>query len=279
MNDNNPQLKASAVEFLNTKPLIYGLESNRLPHRFDLTYDPPHVCAQKLERGEVDLGLIPSIEYSRIKDRKRLCIVPDVGVVSNGDVTSVLLAFNKSIEKISRVAVDSNSRTSVALLKIILREKYNTEAEFVSLKADLNQMLRAADAALVIGDYALEVAPQVEGKLDLGDEWSDMTDGLPFVYSFWAGTPEGCQFSDLSLLAESRNMGLAAVSEIADEYSKTHLHDASFYKKYLQENISYRLGESELEGLIEFYNYCFYYGIIGGMPEITFYGDPIIKGQ
>ncbi|MBX7152811.1 menaquinone biosynthesis protein [bacterium] len=271
--DQLATIKISAVSYLNTKPIVYGLENGRLPHRFDIRYDIPSECAKQLAGRTVDLALIPSIEYSRIRETISLFIVPSIAVISRGEVRSVELFFNRGLEQIRTVAVDSSSRTSVALLRIILGEKFDIQPELIEMEPDLSHMLSKADAALVIGDKALHYYNAADNRLDLGEEWNDLTDGLPFVYSFWAGVPDRLHPTDIKTLIDSRDLGLAHIKEISDIYQQASVSGLSteFYEKYLTENIRYEFGKDEIEGLKEYLSYCFYYGLIGEIPEITFY--------
>lgn len=273
MADSDINLRLSAVQYLNTKPVVYGLENNLVSHRFEITYNIPSVCAKKLLDKEADIALIPSIEYSRIRRHRSLHIVPDIAIVSHREVNSVALFFNQNLSDLKKIAVDSSSRTSVALVEIILREKYDIHPDFVAMNPDLPTMLKEADGALIIGDHALEQIGSMDNKLDLGDEWNDLTDGLPFVYSFWAGSKGSLNENDVKLLIESRNLGLANISSIAEKYANqnSHRHTKDFYVDYLTDNIQFYLGKDELNGLKEFYNYCYFFGIIDEVPELYFF--------
>jgi chorismate dehydratase len=273
MSESNGNLKVSAVQYLNTKPIVYGLEKRQVTHRFDISYDIPSLCAKKLLNKEVDLALIPSIEYSRIRRSRSLNIVPEIGVVSHREVNSVELFFNKSLNDLRKIAVDASSRTSVALMEIILREKYGIEPVTVSMNPDLPSMLKEADAALIIGDNALEQSGVMDNKIDLGEEWNDLTDGLPFVYSFWAGLQGTLKINDVQALIESRDQGIENISVIAREYAAQNAggRTADFYVDYLTDNIQFYLGKDELEGLKEFYSYCYFLGMIDEIPELFFF--------
>lgn len=273
MPESKGTLRVSAVQYLNTKPIVYGLENNILAHRFEISYDIPSLCAKKLLDKEVDLALIPSIEYSRIRRKRFLNIVPDIAVASHHEVNSVELFFNKNLADLRKIAVDSSSRTSVALMEIILREKYDIEPVMVPMNPDLSVMLQEADAALIIGDNALEQIGLMDNKLDLGEEWNDLTDGLPFVYSFWAGTKDTLSAADVKVLIESRNLGLENISAIAEQYAAQNSNKRSpaFYVDYLKDNIQFYLGKDELNGLKEFYSYCYFFGIIDEVPELYFF--------
>lgn len=273
MPESNGKLKVSAVQYLNTKPIVYGLEKELTSDRFNIEYDIPSVCAKRLLHREVDLALIPSIEYSRIRRERVLSIVPDIGVVSHREVNSVELFFNKNLSDLRKIAVDDSSRTSVALMEIVLREKYDITPVLVPMRPDLTSMLKETDAALIIGDNALEQSGIMDNKLDLGDEWNDLTDGLPFVYSFWAGQKSALTPNDVLALIESRDLGVGHIQDIAADYTakKPGGKPVDFYVDYLTDNIQFYLGKDELEGLKEFYSYCYFFGIIDEIPELFFF--------
>ena len=108
----NP-LRVGAVGYLNARPLVYGLERDA---RFAVRFDAPSRCAELLHTGEVDLGLIPSIEYLHGPD---YAIVPGVAIASHGPVASVALFTKGRVSAIQSIAADSGSRTSVALLRVL----------------------------------------------------------------------------------------------------------------------------------------------------------------
>lgn len=258
----------SLVSYLNTKPLIYGLESGQLNHDFTLQKDVPSECSRRLLSGEVSLGIIPSVEYARA--RGKLKIVPDLSISSFQQVNSVELFFNKDLNDLKTVAVDTSSRTSVALLNIILREKYELMPEFKPMAPDLNTMLEEADAALIIGDKALHYQVDWPGKLDLANEWFDLT-GLPFVFALWCGPENEVQQEDIKLLQESYALGSKHIDEISKKFADGKPQNWTFYARYLRENISFHFGPEEQEGLNEFFRYAFYYGLIEHIPDLHFY--------
>ncbi len=258
----------SLVSYLNTKPLIYGLEKNLVKHDFQLQKDVPSVCARRLLDGDVQLGIVPSIEYARA--RAGLKIVPGLSIASKNLVNSVELFFKKDLKDLNAVAVDTSSRTSVALLDIILREKYEIEADLIPMAPDLDTMLAKTDAALIIGDRALHYQVDYENKLDLATEWFDLT-GLPFVFAFWAANEEGIDGSDVKALQDSYKLGAEHIDEICKDFAINQPNEWSFYSEYLKNNISYTFDEDEQEGLMEFYRYAFYYSLIEYMPELNFY--------
>lgn len=260
----------SLVSYLNTKPLVYGLEKGLIKHEFTLQKDVPSVCADRLIEGEVELGIIPSIEYARGKGALR--IIPELAIASQSKVKSVNLFFNPESKQINTIALDTSSRTSVALLKILLKEKYELDPDFVVMPPDLDSMLKKADAALIIGDKALHFQVEHPHYFDLAEEWNDLT-GLPFVFAFWAGHEFALKDKDVEAVQKSYELGKQHINEIAAEYAKTHSQSADYYASYLTDNISFGFGEDEKAGLDEFYRYAFYYGLIEHIPELHFYGE------
>ena len=156
------RLRLGAVSYLNARPLVYGLE--RKP-RFDLRYDVPSECARLLHGGSIDVGLIPSIEY--LRGPQPYVLVPGPAVTSRGPVASVALYTRLEPRDIRSVAMDSSSRTSVALATVMLRRFFGVSPEAVSMAPDLESMLARADAALIIGDLALFLNPPFDSPLIL----------------------------------------------------------------------------------------------------------------
>jgi chorismate dehydratase len=140
-------------------------------HRWSVRQDVPAVCAALLHSGEVDLGLIPSVEYLQGPDYR---FVPGVGIGSRGPIASVAIYTKREMRDVRRLALDSTSRTSVALARVLCARRYDIAPQFVPHRPDLDRMLRDCDAALMIGDRALEVQHEALGvrKLDLGAEWT-----------------------------------------------------------------------------------------------------------
>src|SRR5262249_45990248 len=144
---------------------------DRSPDRWQVRYDLPSVCARLLYDAEVDLGLVPSIEYLRSDEYR---FVPGVGIGSRGPVASVALFTRRQIADVRHIALDPSSRTSVALIQVLCQHKYRIRPEFVPHGPDVAVMIRDYDAGLLIGDPALEAEPGQLGatKIDLGSEWT-----------------------------------------------------------------------------------------------------------
>lgn len=277
-------LRLGAVSFLNARPLTLALEAGRsasaMGPAFDLAYGLPSSCAADLRDGRIDAGLIPSIEYAVSDDP--YAIVPGVGIGCRGDVLTVRLFYRGDLAAVRTVAVDTSSRTSVALLRILLAERHGLRPELIPAAPDLDAMLHRADAALLIGDPVLPLVEAesreserwdaVAGRasLDLGAEWLELT-GLPFVFAFWAGRPDAMHAAAVRRLQDARVEGEGRVAEIAATFQHERAGSAGFYEHYLREHIRYDLGEDELEGVREFYRLARVHGIIEAEPELRFY--------
>jgi chorismate dehydratase len=268
-------VRLGAVGYLNARPLVYGLD--REP-RFELRYDIPSECARLLHAHAIDVGLIPSIEY--LRGPQPYAFVPGPAVTSRGPVASVAIYTRLEPRDIRTIAMDTSSRTSVALSTVLLRRAFGVGAVAMPMAPDLDAMLARADAALIIGDNALFLNPQSESatrnpqsairKLDLGELWTQET-GLPFVYAVWAGWPGAIDAGDVRLLQQARDRGVAESDEVARAYYPDDPGRQAVARRYLRDNIRYGLGDEELEGLRTFYRYAAEAGLVSGVRELTFF--------
>jgi len=267
-------VRLGAVGYLNARPLVYGLEA--LP-QFDVRYDIPSECARLLHAHDTDLGLIPSIEY--LRGPRPYTLVPGAGVTSKGPVASVAIFTRRDPRDIRSIAMDSSSRTSVALATILLRREFGAAPETVSMPPDLDAMLAAADAALIIGDTALFLNPQSSAirnpqsairKIDLGELWTQAT-GLPFVYAFWAGWADAVTPEQVERLQRARDEGMAHAADIARAYYPDDPAREAVAGQYLRDNIRYILGDEELEGLQTFYRYATELDLVSYDGALRFY--------
>ena len=263
VNERLNPLRLGVVSYLNAMPLVHGLERDP---RFALVREVPSRVAEMLHAGEVDLGMIPSVEYAA----GDYAIVPGIAIASRGPVRSVNLFHDRPLDRVRRVALDASSRTSVALAKILLRERLGHDPEYLTMGPPVEGMLAAADAALVIGDPALYFRGEAE-RLDLGEEWQART-GLPFVFAFWAGRPGVVDAAGIDRLQQALRAGRAALSEIAAQYNGLGAGRGAESEAYLRRNIVFDLGEQELAGLREFYRRAHALALIPRVPELRFHG-------
>jgi chorismate dehydratase len=238
-------VRIGAVGYLNARPLTWALD--RDPSRWQIRYDLPAVCAGLLQSGAVDLGLTPSIEYLHGSDYK---FVPGIGIGSRGPVASVALFSTRPVSEIRHIALDTSSRTSVALTRVLCHDWFRIEPAFVAQGPSLEAMTATCDAALLIGDPALEADPAALGllKIDLGEEWLAMT-GLPFVFAAWTGRPGAVTAGDVAALQAARDEGLANLQAIAAEYGGKDGPRTARAAAYLRDNVRYGLGADEVAGL------------------------------
>ena len=257
------RLRVGAVSFLNTKPLIYPLLNGDIQTDIELSIDAPSRLALLLSRGDLEVGLISIIEYFRANpSHASYCIVPEIAIASHKSVKSIQLFSRVPIPEIRRVGLDTSSRTSVALLKILLAEKYRISPAFITCRPTVNPKTALQDrkdppfdAVLLIGDPALRHLDSTEYSIDLGEVWYKFT-GLPFVYACWVARTEA-QLDDLpEVLLQSKACGIAQIPEIARmEAEKLGLPEP-LCCDYLQHYIKYDLDEPEIAGLELFYKYA-----------------------
>ncbi len=245
-------VRVGAVGYLNARPLTWALD--RRPERWQVRYDVPAVCAALLRSGQVDLGLTPSIEYLFGEDYR---FVPGVGIGSDGPVASVALYSTGPVRDIRTIALDTSSRTSVTLIKVLCTHAFGIDPAFVEAPPDLRAMTAAHGAAVLIGDPALEADHEALGllKTDMGEAWRQLT-GLPFVYAAWTGRPGAVTADDVEALVAAQAEGLAHLDEIAAEYAPADPAHQARAAQYLRDNVRYTLGETERQGLQLFLDYA-----------------------
>jgi predicted solute-binding protein len=260
-------VRLGAVTYLNARPLVYGLEAHP---EFQIRYDIPSECARLLHARETDVGLIPSIEV--LRGPASYAIVPGPAVISRGPVASVAIYTRREPRDIRTIAMDTSSRTSVALASIILARRFHVVAEPAPMAPDLNAMLTRADAALIIGDTALFLDHAAAGvtKIDLGEVWTDMT-GLPFVYACWTGWQGALTPLDVLALQRARDEGVEQSNAVAAAYYPDDTPRQAVARHYLRDNIRYFLGHDEQEGLKTFYRYASELDLVAFDGSLLFY--------
>lgn len=254
-------LTLSCVSFVNALPYVEGLRALPEGGRPRLLLDPPFRCAERLSRGEVDAALVPSIEFAGMEGA-----VPagDLGIASLKEVRSVVLLSRTAPADLRRVAVDSNSRTSVALLRLILARRHGCRPDLVRAEPDPGRMLREHDAALLIGDAALKASHAGLRVMDLAGAWHEMT-GLPFVFALWAARTREAALQAGAILDRGLSLGMERLEEAPpSEGPAREILDAQTLRDYLTRNIHFRLGVEEKESLELFFRLCRQEGILEG---------------
>jgi chorismate dehydratase len=259
-------IRLGAVDYLNARPLVYGLESRT--DLFSLRFDVPSKCAALLHAGSIDVGMIPSIEY--LRGLAPYVIVDGMGIVSDGPVASVAMFSTVPVEQVRSIALDTSSRASAGLLQVLCREAFGLDPELVPMPPDIDAMVGRCDAALLIGDPALYLDHDARGlkKIDLGEIWTQLT-GFPFVWAFWAGLPSRLTPAAREALVLARDQGVAASDAIADAYCGPER--AALGRAYLRDNIQYTLDERAAAGLRRYYELAEQHGIVEAARAPEFY--------
>ena len=268
-------LRISIVEYLNTVPLVRGFTHGPLRGKYELSFTVPSQCAEALRSGEVDVAIIPAIEYQRIPD---LVILPNLSIASKKSVRSLLLISQKPIQEVKRVALDRSSRSTQTLTRILCAKRWRISPEFFEAAPDLADMLQHADAALLIGDPALRLSlatapharrdaagelvstPEAAGLrgggslfiYDIVEEWRAMT-SLPAVLAVWAARRAAVTPELVGDFQDSLAFGLRHLDAIAAEAAALMHLPAAELRRYLTENIDYHLDEENLQGLRRYY--------------------------
>ena len=278
-----PRLRVSAISFLNTAPLMWDFEHADVAKDFDISYTIPSECAAALADGKADIGIIPAVTYAQIPG---LVILPNIAIAARDKVRSILLISKKPIEDVKTVATDTSSRTSVALTQILFAKFLGGHRKFEPHPPNLKEMLKRNDAALLIGDSALQISlhDSPYHVYDLGHDWKRLT-GKPFVFAFWAvrldalnQQPEGMNL--IRTFQESRDHGLLPenVATLAAQWSRKLGLTETEVTTYLTENIHYYLDRENHAGLDLFLNYAHEVGLIPSVPELRFLG-PVAFGS
>jgi len=270
-------LRIAAIEFLNAAPLMWGLEADT---RFALAYTLPSACADALRDGTADLGVIPAIELARIPG---LVGLADLGVAvadqAGAEVRSILLVSQRPAAQVRTVVLDAASRTSVVLAQLLLRRRWGAAATAVTpgAGAGWREALETADAVLLIGDPALQL--RISGAArhlhvyDLAQEWRAWT-GLPFVFALWgvrAPAFEAHRGWLVARLQAALAAGLEASEELVRMWAPRLQIAPAEVRRYLAENVAYRLTAAHHHGLRRFVQLAGQEGWLegAGLPKLV----------
>jgi chorismate dehydratase len=293
------KLRVSVVEFLNTAPLVWGFTEGPLAGKYDLSFTVPSLCAEDLRAGEADVAIIPAIEYERIDG---VVALPGIAIAARGEVRSLLVLSKKPIEMAQRIALDTSSRATTALVRILAKEYWKISPEFIDAAPEPAEMLKEADAALLIGDPALHIAVKMETLArkkasgghccegdsddfpvagfemlyvyDIAHQWREMT-GKPCVLALWAGRREAMTPEVVADFQASKQYGIEHVEEIAEAASiKLDLPPCEV-RRYLTENVHFDLDEESLAGLRLYFEKAAAIGLIKGVRPLEFVGTHV----
>lgn len=232
--------RVGAVNYLNTKPLIYGLENGMMRNEIELVMDYPSNIATLLLENKIDIGLIP---VAVIPEMEEHYIVSDYCIGTMGKVASVCLFSDVPLNEIKTVLLDYQSRTSVALFKILLKEYWKVNPEFRSTGNNFQHNIKGTTAGLIIGDRALEqraISPYI---YDLGEAWNNYT-SLPFVFAAWVSNKK-ISNEFVSMFNEANKFGLEHLRDVIQKNSCVFYDLETYYTK----NISYILDKDKKNGI------------------------------
>jgi chorismate dehydratase len=300
---NMGKLRISIVEFLNTAPLVWGFTDGPLAGRYDLSFAVPSQCAEDLKAGHADVGIIPAIEYQLMEN---VVALPGMAVASKNEVRSLLVISKVPIETAQSFALDTNSRSSVGIARILCQRHWNIAPEFIDMAPDIDAMLARADAALIIGDPALRLRirlDELEAKIpasgelccggddeplvkdvqalfvyDLAQQWRELT-GHPSVLAIWVARRGAITPEMVADFQASREYGLARIGEIAEGAALKLDLPPRALERYLTENIDFSLDDENLAGLNLYFEECARAGLIPRFREVEFAGADITARQ
>lgn len=234
------KVRVGAVSYLNTKPLIYGIEKGMIKKEADLLIDYPSKIASMLLEDGIDVGLVPVAIIPQMKEHH---IISDYCIGSVGAVASVCLFSEVPLEKIKTVLLDYQSRTSVALLKVLIKNYWKIEVTFEETSGHYQSQISGTTAGLVIGDRALEQRKISSFIYDLGEEWEKFT-GLPFVFAAWISNKKLDQ-DFINRFNKANSFGLDKIDEVVrqNSYEVFDLHH------YYTDCISFEMDEKKKKGL------------------------------
>lgn len=238
------KIRVGIVNYLNTRPLIYGLLQPPVNELIELTGDYPARVAEQLINDEIDLGLVPVAVLQKMPEYH---IVGNYCIGTEGEIASVALFSEVPLSEIRKVYLDYQSRTSVALLKYLMKESWGINPEIVQAENEnYRAEIRGTTAGLVIGDRAFEQRRQSTFIYDLGSEWRAIT-GLPFVFAVWVSKkklPEDF----IKVFDDANALGLSFIDEIVAE-TENPLYEL---KKYYKLHLSYHLDDQKRKGMTRF---------------------------
>lgn len=242
--DELNKIRVGIVNYLNTKPLIYGLEREPFRQKIELTGAYPAKLARMLAEGQVDVGLIPVAAIPQLPEYH---IVGNYCIGTEGEIASVCLFSEVPMESIERVYLDYQSRSSVALLKWLMRESWGIHPEIIQAEDEsYRDKIKGTTAGLVIGDRALEQRKISTFIFDLGSEWRAIT-GLPFVFAAWVSLkplPEDF----IQEFDAANSLGLSHIDDIVQ-----NIHYPTYdLRKYYNLHLSYELDERKRAGMQKF---------------------------
>lgn len=239
-----PKLRIGAIAYLNTEPLIYGLEEHP---EVELIRKPPAYLAQDLAQGRLDVALVPCVDWPALAD---CCAVLPINCIgSKGAVLTVRVFSRRAPEQLETLAVDADSHTAVVLAQLIWRQRYQRKLRIETWDGDPDR----AEAVLMIGDKVVGRWDGWSYQCDLGQAWTDLT-GLPFVYAFWAVRRDADIAAIAAVLQQSRAQGQLHLDELVKRRAQMHGFTEELAKRYFREHLFFDFNREQHRGLRRFYD-------------------------
>lgn len=230
---NKPKdIKLALVGYLNTKPFEYGLKTSKYRASYSIYYDTPANCVRLYKSDKVDVALVPAGALPTIGDYK---VITDTCIGCDDEVRTVVLMSNTPISECEHVILDSHSRTSAKLARILLREHWQIDTKFTTKSIEDLEELKPQEAVLMIGDKVFDNEHKYKYTYDLGHYWKKMT-GLPFAYAVWIAKD---YVSDESIIqiSDDLNKGIASIDLVIEE--QLELESTQDLESYYRDNIDY----------------------------------------
>lgn len=236
-----PKIRIGIVNYMNTLPLLYGMTRHAIKEQIELVGDYPSRLAEMLKNGEIDIGLIP---VAAIPDLPEYHICGEYCIATEGEIASVALFSDVPMNEIEKIYLDYQSRSSIELLKYLMRESWGISPELVPATGEnFRKEIKGTTAGLVIGDRAFDQRKISTFIYDLGSEWRAIT-GLPFVFAAWVSVKE-MSSGFIRSFNEANAMGMEHISEIVSE-NPFPLYDL---RKYYKMHLSYLLDDRKKKGM------------------------------
>jgi len=236
---------------------------------FECTFDVVAKNAIKLREHDLDCAFISPVDYAR--ESSDYCIIPHIAVSSRAATDTIVLYFKEGLHTVSTLAVQPTSTSEIVLASILLSERSNVQPQIVPSMGSLDQMLQSADAALLVGNTALEQAGLHQNKVDLVEEWYDMT-GLPYVHGFWCVRESDVERDAIMLVQQACARGFKSLDRIVATTTtqQSPRLSADALRQYF-ERFCFALADEEQEALTEFIRYAYYHGVLPDVADLNFY--------
>ena len=238
-------MRIGAVSYLNTRPLLYGLQHHAISESIELIEDYPANLARALEENTIDIGLVPVAVIPKLPEAH---IISNYCIGATGPVASVSIFSQVPMESITSVYLDYQSKTSVNLARILLKNYWKQDVLLLEASSNFMDLIDGSTAAVIIGDRALEKYNSYAYRYDLAEAWINYT-GKPFVFATWvANKPIDEVF--IANFNEANEIGLKNIDTVVEQLS--HKNNSYDLHTYFTKNISYTLDAAKKEGMAQF---------------------------